>query len=159
MRVPGLLFVRHCCDKPILIFGYFGAPQMGITGAAVATVLSQSVAAVIAFLLNVRKNPDVTLRFRIVPSFRAVKRILYLGLPTTVIMSLGSFMMINYNSVLNRFSTAWLLAILTDNLDMVWLSVPVADTVSAGVGVILIRHYYKKDVSTLVPKKVKEDFK
>lgn len=40
---------------------------------------------------------------------------------------------------------AWLLS-LTGVLDMVWLSVPVADTVSAAVGFCLMRHFYKKDI-------------
>ena len=43
---------------------------------------------------------------------------------------------------------AWLLS-LTEVLDMVWLSIPIADLVAAIVGVILIRHFYKKDISIL----------
>lgn len=44
---------------------------------------------------------------------------------------------------------AWLLS-LTGNIDAVWLSVPIADTVSAIVGVLLMLHFYRKDIRGLV---------
>lgn len=88
-----------------LIFGHFGAPKMGIAGAALATVASQTVAALIALYLNVAKNREVRLRFTFLPPSYALGRVIYLGVPTAVILSLNSFMMVNYNAVLNRFSS------------------------------------------------------
>lgn len=41
---------------PILIFGWFGMPGMGVMGAAIATVFGQMVAAVIAIIFNMRKK-------------------------------------------------------------------------------------------------------
>ncbi len=35
---------------PILIFGYFGMPKMGTAGAAIATVIGQIVAAILAII-------------------------------------------------------------------------------------------------------------
>lgn len=90
---------------PVLIFGYFGAPRLGIAGAALATVAGQFAAACIALMLNLAKNKDVRLRFTLRPPLYAVKQVLRLGLPTTVLFALNSFMMINYNAVLNRFSS------------------------------------------------------
>lgn len=90
---------------PILIFGYFGAPKLGISGAALATVIGQFAAACIALLLNLTKNKEVHLRFTLHPPLYAVKQVLRLGLPTTVLFGLNSFMMINYNAVLNQFSS------------------------------------------------------
>ena len=90
---------------PILIFGLFGFPKMGITGAAVATVFSQIIAAFIALCLNLRKNREVQLRFTVKPRLSAVKNVLYLGIPSAVLLMLNSFMMFNFNAVLSRFSS------------------------------------------------------
>ena len=48
---------------PILIFGWFGMPGMGVMGAAIATVFGQMVAAVIAIIFNMRKNKDIKFKF------------------------------------------------------------------------------------------------
>ena len=49
---------------PILIFGYFGAPRLEVVGAAVATVAGQIVAAIIAVIINIKRNPDIHIRLR-----------------------------------------------------------------------------------------------
>ena len=43
---------------PILIFGYFGFPKLGVAGAAYATVLGQCVAAVLGLILNLKFNKE-----------------------------------------------------------------------------------------------------
>jgi len=89
----------------VLIFGHFGAPKMGIAGAAAATVVSQSLAATIAISLNIRKNKEIQYHFSMHLPFSVIGRLLVLGAPTALIMSLNSLMMVNYNAVLNRFSS------------------------------------------------------
>ena len=49
---------------PILIFGLFGVPKMGIQGAAAATVFGQIVAMFLALILNHTKNKEVRINFR-----------------------------------------------------------------------------------------------
>ena len=89
----------------VLIFGHFGAPKMGIAGAAAATVASQSLAAAIAIFLNISKNKEIQYHFSMHLPFSVIGRLLVLGAPTALIMSLNSLMMVNYNAVLNRFSS------------------------------------------------------
>lgn len=69
---------------PVLICGYFGAPRLGISGAALAKVIGQLVAACIALALNLAQNKEVSLRFTLRPPLYAVKQVLWLGLPTAV---------------------------------------------------------------------------
>ena len=49
---------------PIMIFGLLGCPRMGVSGAAVATVIGQFVSALIGLLLNQKKNPELRLSRR-----------------------------------------------------------------------------------------------
>ncbi len=49
---------------PIMIFGYFGFPKMGVAGAAYATVLGQCVAALVGLILNIRKNRELHLSLK-----------------------------------------------------------------------------------------------
>ena len=78
---------------PILIFGLFGAPRLGVAGAAVATVTGQCVAAVAALIMNLKCNPDI----HIVPRkirFHGptVKNIYRIGFPSIVMQCIGSVM-------------------------------------------------------------------
>jgi putative MATE family efflux protein len=76
---------------PILIFGLFGFPKMGIAGAAAATVFGQFIGAVIAVILNRRKNPEIKLRLlRTRPDFRLQGEICKISIPSIVMASIGS---------------------------------------------------------------------
>ena len=91
---------------PIFIFGLFGAPKMGVRGAAVATVLGQTVAAVLACFMNIKKNPDVQLfkgKFR--PSADMIKQIYAIGVPSIIMQSIGSLMVYFMNRILMGFSS------------------------------------------------------
>lgn len=86
---------------PVLIF----TAGMGITGAALATVIGQTVAMIVALSLNFAKNKEVHIRFTLKPPVYAVKRVLVLGLPSTLLLSLDGVMLISFNAVLNKFSS------------------------------------------------------
>lgn len=67
---------------PILIFGLFGMPKMGVAGAAIATVTGQICAAILAITFNLTKNPDVHICFKgFKPQIIFVKNILSVGIP------------------------------------------------------------------------------
>ncbi|MGN1307928.1 MAG: MATE family efflux transporter [Faecousia sp.] len=89
---------------PILIFGLCGMPRMEVAGAAVATVAGQIVAFVLALLLNHRKNPDVHLKLRgFRPDGKMIRRILGIGVPSMIMVAIGSLMYYGFNRILMRF--------------------------------------------------------
>ena len=91
---------------PILIFGFFGAPKLGVAGAAVATVAGQCVAAVAALIMNLKCNPEIHLSLKKIRWHGAmVKNIYRIGLPSIVMMSIGSIMVFGVNRILISFTT------------------------------------------------------
>ena len=92
---------------PILIFGYFGAPRLEVVGAAVATVAGQLVAAIIAVIINIKRNPDIHIRLREIRWNRVVAGEIYrVGLPSIVMQSISSIMTFGVNKILISFTEA-----------------------------------------------------
>ena len=97
--------VTNIVLDPIMIFGLLGCPQMGVAGAAVATVIGQWVSALIGFILNQKKNPELKLSFRDCRiNRRDLRDITKVGLPSTVMASIGSAMNIGMNAILSGFA-------------------------------------------------------
>lgn len=91
---------------PIFIFGLLGMPAMGVKGAALATVIGQIVAATFAFILNLRINTDIRLRFSgFRPDPDIIKKIYSVGLPSIIMQSIGSIMVYGLNKILIAFSS------------------------------------------------------
>ena len=89
---------------PILIFGYLGAPRMGVAGAAVATVVGQWAAAAVAVVCNFKFNPEVTLTLKgLRPRLRVIKRIYAVGVPSILMVAIGSVMTYTMNQILLGF--------------------------------------------------------
>ncbi len=94
---------------PILIFGYFGLPEMGVTGAAVATVIGQFIGAIIAlyFAFSKRFKHEVSIDIKGFKfSADIFKRIYVVGLPTIVMNAVGTVMIMCLNGILAGFSAA-----------------------------------------------------
>ncbi len=90
---------------PIFIFGYFGVPRMEAKGAAVATVIGQTVAFIIAVILNKRKNPDVTLNIKkYKPNLKIIGSIYAIGVPSIIMVAIGSVMTYSLNKILIAFT-------------------------------------------------------
>ena len=91
---------------PIMIFGLFGFPAMGVAGAAFATVIGQSVGMFFGFYFNIKKNTDIHLDFRdILPNKDILTKIYAVGLPSILMISIGSIMVFGMNRILDGFTT------------------------------------------------------
>lgn len=92
---------------PILIFGLLGAPKMGVTGAAIATVVGQYAAALLALYFNARKNHEIQFQFRgFRPNIRVIARIYQVGLPTMVVQTTATLMLLGMNKLLAASTAA-----------------------------------------------------
>ncbi len=89
---------------PIMIFGLFGMPRMGVAGAALATIIGQWIGAALGLLMNLRFNPEVSLK-TLRPHMATVRRILAIGVPSIIMQSIGSVMTFTMNKILISFSS------------------------------------------------------
>lgn len=83
---------------PLLIFGLFGLPEMGIAGAAAATVAGQFVAALFVMKKGFRK-PPLQEKY-----FRYVAKIFRLGIPNMLMQAAYTFYILGLNLILANFS-------------------------------------------------------
>jgi len=92
---------------PIMIFGYFGFPAMGIRGAAIATVIGQWLGSAVACLLNTFLNSEVKLSLKNYKMTRsAVARIYKIGAPTMITNGMPSVMVAVMNAILMPLSSS-----------------------------------------------------
>ena len=105
MITQGIGAVINIVLDPILIFGYFGLPRMEVAGAAVATVIGQIVAFVLAVIMNLKNNPEVQLKLKgFRPDRRLIGRILAIGVPSIIMVAIGSLMNYSFNLVLDGYN-------------------------------------------------------
>ena len=91
---------------PIMIFGLFGFPRMEVAGAALATITGQGVGVIIGFILNVRQNRELHISLRrYTPQWKFIKRIYAIGIPSIIMVSVGSVMNFFMNKILLSYST------------------------------------------------------
>ena len=104
-QLTGAIF--NIIFDPILIFGYFGFPKLGVAGAAYATVLGQMIGATLGLVLNLKKNKEIHLSFRKIlhPEAETIKRIYFVGVPSILMISIGSVMSYLMNRILTGFSS------------------------------------------------------
>jgi len=107
MITQGIGAIINIILDPILIFGLFGAPKMGVAGAAIATVAGQIVAMILSFVFNMKYNEEVDITFGkhiFKPDFIIIKDIYKVGIPSIAMQSMSTLMMLGLNKILVRYS-------------------------------------------------------
>ncbi len=105
--------ITNIIFDPIFIFGLFGAPRMGVAGAAIATVMGQIAAFILAVILNITKNKEITISIKQIfsPSWKIIKQIYAVGVPSILMTSIGSVMTFSMNKILGSFKALETVAI------------------------------------------------
>ena len=91
--------------NPILIFGLFGAPRLGIAGSAVSTIIAQFIAMSLGFFMLFRFKHAVHIRFRgFRPRAKTILDIYAVGLPSIIMQAVMSFTLSITNFILIRLT-------------------------------------------------------
>ena len=92
---------------PLLIFGIGPFPQLGIAGAAYATIFGQVIGSCIGLYSNLRFNKEISFSFKKILHLdgQTVKDIYFVGVPSILMMSIGSIMTYLMNRILGAFSS------------------------------------------------------
>lgn len=105
MYTQGLGAVVNLILDPCLIFGWGPFPKMGVSGAALATVIGQCLAALLGLVLNIRVNKEIKLSLKkYPPNTKTMKHIYAVGLPSIIMQSIGSLMTYSLNKILIGYS-------------------------------------------------------
>lgn len=97
--------VTNLILDPIFIFGLFGMPRLETLGAAIATVIGQTVGMFAGIVINRKWNREIPFGFTLRPDRRSIVNILKVGFPSTLVQILTSFVGILMNSILITFSS------------------------------------------------------
>ena len=111
MLVPMVLMLIGALTNivldPILIFGLFGFPEMGVAGAAAATVIAQFVSCILSVAWFFLRPQPIRLFLRgFRPDGRMIRRIYAIGIPSSVMMALPSVLVGLLNAILTPLSEA-----------------------------------------------------
>lgn len=107
MITQGVGAIINIILDPILIFGLFGFPKLEATGAAIATVTGQIIAALLSIILNQKYNDEVRLTpHALRPNLRLIGQIYAVGAPSIVVQAIGSVMTYGMNLILSAYGIA-----------------------------------------------------
>lgn len=91
---------------PIFILGFGPIPRLEAKGAAVATVIGQIIAFIAGLIINEKLNKEIKLSIRnLKPDFKMIAEIYKIGIPSIVMVAIGSFMTFCFNKILLGFTS------------------------------------------------------
>ena len=103
MYTQGLGAIVNIILDPVFIF----VLDMGVAGAAVATIIGQFCGCALAIYFNHKKNTDITLSLRgFRPDWRLIGEIYAIGLPSVIMIAIGSVMTFLMNKILITYHSA-----------------------------------------------------
>lgn len=106
MLSQGIGAITNIILDPILIFGLFGAPKLGVAGAAIATIIGQFLAMFLALFFNLKYNKDIHMSMKgFRPNAFIIGHIYAVGVPSIIMQSIGSVMTFDMNKILMAFSS------------------------------------------------------
>jgi putative MATE family efflux protein len=86
---------------PILIYGWFGLPAMGVSGAAYATIIGQIASALVGLFFHLTINKEISNGAKYLrPNSQLIKAIYSIGLPAIIAQALMSIMTYGMNIIL-----------------------------------------------------------
>lgn len=105
MLLQGIGALANIILDPIMIYGLFGFPAMGVTGAAIATVASQILACILSIILFYKKGKDIHLSLSGFKFQRETAAKIYsIAVPSGIMTALPSLLVGALNSVLVALS-------------------------------------------------------
>ncbi|HIW41039.1 MAG TPA: MATE family efflux transporter [Candidatus Mediterraneibacter vanvlietii] len=112
MKITMYLLIVGCVINivldPILIFGLLGFPVLGVSGAAIATVIGQICAFLLYIAVYMRKSYAVHIRLKHLKFDRSIIRQIYgVGIPSSIMMLLPSVLISILNSILTALSDVY----------------------------------------------------
>lgn len=104
IQLVGAIF--NLIFDPILIFGMFGFPKLGVAGAAIATVSGQLVGLIFGAFIILNKKCLVKINFKgFRPCGETIKAIYSVGVPSIFMQMVGSVMTVGLNKILIAFTS------------------------------------------------------